>query len=198
MAKHGKTTFQDSWFMDPDFKTWLKKPKGDHYSAECILCPGTKISISSMGRRALSSHMLGQKHKIKADAMNKSPAVSMFFQSGNGCKLGRPSSEANASKMPSRPTSMPSTSAAGIQSASSDIPSTSSSSGLPITPSLPDNDNKNTLCGLKKYVLSDNVTKAKILWCLQTVMSHKSMNSAENNVNLLKLMFPDSDIAKKI
>lgn len=126
-------TSQDSWFTDPDFKTWLKKPKSDHYLAECALCPGAKISISSMGRRALTSHMLGQKHKIKADAMKKSPAVSIFFQSGMCGKLSQPSSKPNAPEMPS--TSMPSTSSAGIPSTSSGIPSTtSSSSSLPVTP----------------------------------------------------------------
>lgn len=145
-----------------------------------------------MGRRALTSNMLGQKHQVKADVIEKSHAVSMFFQSGKCGKSSQPSSKPNAHEMPS--TSMPSTSSAGILSTSSDIPSTSSS-GPPVTSILPDVDN--TIRGLKKYLHNDKVTKAEVLWCLQSVMTHKSMNSAGKHVNLLKLMFPDSEIAKK-
>lgn len=146
-----------------------------------------------MGRRALTSNMLGQKHQVKADAIKKSPAVSMFFQSGKCGKSSQPSSKPNAQEMPS--TSMPSTSSAGILSTSSGIPSTSSS-GPPVTSILPDVDN--TIRGLKKHLHNDKVTKAEVLWCLQSVMTHKSTNAAGKDVNLLKLMFPDSEIAKKM
>lgn len=115
---HGKTSFQDSWFADPDFKVWLKKSQNDPYSAECLLCPGTKFSIASMGRRALTSHMQGQKHKLKAEARKKAPDLNVFFQSAKSkpIPMEQPSTSFSGINMPSTSSSglnMPSTSSSG-------------------------------------------------------------------------------------
>lgn len=45
---------------------------------------------------------------------------------------------------------------------------------------------------MKKYVLTEQVTKAEILWALETVSSHNSYRSAGSNTGLFKVMFPDS------
>lgn len=206
MAKpHGKTSFQDSWFADPNFKIWLKKSLKDPYSAECSLCPGTKISIASMGRRALTSHMQGQKHKSKAEARNRSPGLlNMFLPSD---KSRQPSS-LEQSDTSSTGIGLPSTSLSGIGSkpTSSSCVSQASSSSCVSQPSSSScmSPPSSSSCmsqpssSLKKYMLNESVAKAEILWCIQTVMTHKSMNTAGKDVNVLKLMFPEHDVIKKL
>lgn len=52
--------------------------------------------------------------------------------------------------------------------------------------------------GLKSFLLKEDVTKCEILWCLHTVITHKSLRMSEKDVELFELIFPDSEIAKKI
>ena len=49
---------------------------------------------------------------------------------------------------------------------------------------------------LTSLLLKSTVTKAEILWCLKTVLSHSSFRSCENISKLFSVMFSDSDIAK--
>lgn len=49
---------------------------------------------------------------------------------------------------------------------------------------------------LDSHLTKDTVTEAEILWCIETVMTHTSLRSAESNVLLFKRMFPDSEIDK--
>ncbi|XP_043468991.1 uncharacterized protein LOC122503272 [Leptopilina heterotoma] len=51
---------------------------------------------------------------------------------------------------------------------------------------------------LDSHLTKDTVTEAEILWCIETVMTHTSLRSAESNVLLFKRMFPDSEIAKSL
>lgn len=47
-------------------------------------------------------------------------------------------------------------------------------------------------------ISKDTVTKAEILWCLQTVMNHNFFRSAESDAFLFKKMFSVSKIAQNI
>ena len=38
----------------------------------------------------------------------------------------------------------------------------------------------------------------EILWCIQTVMTHRSLRTAESDIHLLKLMFPDEIFIKNM
>ena len=51
---------------------------------------------------------------------------------------------------------------------------------------------------VKTFLLNEQVTRTEILWCIQTIMKHKSGRSAGDDVNLFRLMFPDSEIASKM
>lgn len=44
----------------------------------------------------------------------------------------------------------------------------------------------------------DDVSKAEILWCMNTVMNHSSKRSAAEAVLLFPIMFPNSTIASKV
>ena len=49
---------------------------------------------------------------------------------------------------------------------------------------------------LTKFVLRKEQHKAEILWALKSVMSHFSLNSAQDIMEIFKGMFPDSNIAQ--
>ena len=51
---------------------------------------------------------------------------------------------------------------------------------------------------MSAYVRKDDVLKSEILWALKVTESHFSYNSSKNIKELLKLMFPDSEIADKM
>ena len=57
-----KTSFQDDWLMDNNFKSWISEIENDAFSARCKLCNKT-ISIAGQGVKALESHEGSMKHK---------------------------------------------------------------------------------------------------------------------------------------
>ena len=54
-----------------------------------------------------------------------------------------------------------------------------------------------TSATLTQCISRDDVLNAEVLWAIKTVMSHDTMNSSSNTGELLKMMFPDSQIAQK-
>lgn len=72
-----KTRFQSEWLKDPKFKSWLEAVKDSPFRASCRLCRYS-FSLSNMGRRAVSSHAEGSKHKIAA---KNSGAITNYFSS---------------------------------------------------------------------------------------------------------------------
>ena len=50
---------------------------------------------------------------------------------------------------------------------------------------------------LQTWTINEDVLKAEILWTLYTITNHNSYNSSKNASYLFKVMFPDSEIAKK-
>ncbi|XP_021701533.1 uncharacterized protein LOC110676754 [Aedes aegypti] len=51
---------------------------------------------------------------------------------------------------------------------------------------------------LSQFIIKNEVTEAEVLWCIQTVMSHKSLRASEKDVSVLKRMFRDSEVASKL
>lgn len=72
--------------------------------------------------------------------------------------------------------------------------STSTDPAVPTKPPLPSSTSQN----LHNYFVKDDISRAEILWCLQTIMSHDSLRSAGKSVLLFKRMFFDSEIAKSM
>ncbi|KAH6933564.1 hypothetical protein HPB50_016336 [Hyalomma asiaticum] len=48
------------------------------------------------------------------------------------------------------------------------------------------------------FLLKNNVTKAEIIWCLNTIMTHGSFRSAAASSALFPLTFPTSEVAAKV
>ena len=62
------TYFKNSWLSEKDFSEWLIKDDDDKKNFKCKWCSCT-LSLSNMGRKALTVHMNGAGHR------NKRPGV---------------------------------------------------------------------------------------------------------------------------
>lgn len=51
---------------------------------------------------------------------------------------------------------------------------------------------------VKPFLLSEEVTKSEIVWCLHAAIEHMSFRSAARALSTFKIMFPDSSIASKM
>lgn len=58
--------------------------------------------------------------------------------------------------------------------------------------------NGQTLERISSFLISENVTRTEIMWCLHTIKTHNSLRAAAKSIYLFPLMFPDSQIANKI
>ena len=63
-----KTFFQDCLLIDPAFNSWLEKVNNELTIFQCKFCK-SQNSLFSMGKRAIISHMEGQKHKKISQAI---------------------------------------------------------------------------------------------------------------------------------
>jgi hypothetical protein len=210
MVRHGKTRFQDSWLADPEVNSWLRRIPGELYAASCKLCPGQVISVSTMGRQALISHMKSQKHKTKAKALENQARVFNFVDAKSS------SSCTSSSAVPH--SSNPCTSSSVVAHSSGDMSSTvaqSSAFGIGLNTSssgLANNCDQtehilSELIGqqqqvkrpvLDKYLVSSQVSRAEIIWCLQCVYTYRSNRSAAKDINVLKYMFPENEVLSKM
>ena len=69
-----KTSFQDDWLMDNNFKSWISKIENDDFSARCKICNKT-ISIAGQGVKALESHHKSMKHKNHLPEKNQNLVI---------------------------------------------------------------------------------------------------------------------------
>lgn len=176
MPPKGVCTFQTDWLCDPELH-WVEKVEKDVTKAFCRLCQ-TSISLSSMGRTALTSHMKGQKHKSKATAIINTPRLADLIP------ISKTAGDAGIAS--------PSTVSIPLNSAQlvlTDGPSVSGADPLPAmirhTESQP----------INKYLLKDETTIAEIIWCLDAIMNHSTVRSAGKSASLFPLMFKDSKTA---
>lgn len=167
-----QTTFQPDWVNDPLFAPWLEKVPQNPKVAKCKIC--CKIfNLSNMGRRAVTSHMNGDKHKKASNALIHSASLECFIKTEN--------------KSPQ------------VAESRQTITSLKSEPEVIKESCLVQHSNPGpSRFGLQAFLLNDNVTKAEILWSVESVLTHTSLRTAGRCVSLFKIMFPDSEIAKKI
>ena len=58
------TYFKNAWLSEKDFSEWLIKDDDDKKNFKCKWCSCT-LSLSNMGRKALTIHMNGAGHRNK-------------------------------------------------------------------------------------------------------------------------------------
>lgn len=157
----------NSWVHDPEYSSWLREVDGDTQRALCCLCKKS-FDIANMGIAAVKSHMKGKKHSSLATESTPS-AVNYFARTpATSLSQDRPILENNPPK---------------LMSATLDSSVTSSS---------------HSACNTLNAVISkDDVLRAEIIWALKVVTSHYSLNSCTDIGQCFRIMFPDSDVAKK-
>lgn len=193
-----KINYQTSW--ENDFH-WLQKSKLNGY-ATCIICKKDNIYFGSMGRSAIKSHEQGKKHKEQEKNAKLCPPIKTWFASSQQTQQAIPQQQAfSAVTQDIGVHPLPGTSKDDPFLVLTHTPST-----LTTTPTLCESPSdlptqapsKSTEIREKWWLAKDNVTKAEILWCLHTVMTHQSLRNAEAAVSLFKTMFPDCNVATEM
>lgn len=184
-----RTVFNKLWLDDPEFAVWLKEVKGSAHDAFCAVCK-TTFSLSNMGKQAVKSHASSAKHLKQVNA----PKVHVYTMD-EFMKAGLTVNQASSSVsiIPEIATSSNEDQSQPLSGLPSDNLSEASVSNVehPEHITLP-------IIGLNKYVTTDQVTTAEIIWALKCVTSHYSLNSSKDVKEVFQLMFPDSNIARKI
>lgn len=190
-----KTAYKSTWELDPIFSKWIQPVKENCYEAWCTHCR-CKIFLSNMGRQALVSHSKGKKHQSNQSAGNRSMALQAFWKSTSEQSSTLPATRTT--------TSVPSPST-GPSPSTPQLPSTSTAPDRTqiLPPELVLQQHSLALPkpsprGLDNFLLKEEVTKAEILWCIETVMTHKSLRTAEKDIDTLKKMCSDSQVVTKI
>ena len=166
--------------LNPDLADWIqpvKTGKSDdiHYFS-CKVCKTGRLSISTMGILAPRSHV--------TDRVNKKGEKILS-------KHNRLIKQINCSKKDSFES---------FKVHERSVSQSNSSHEIEVL-ELPETTSENPKIQNEVTAYLNNaprdVLNAWILWCLNTVYHHVSYNSAGNQGELFRKMFPDSDIARK-
>ena len=144
------------------------------------------ISLSNMGRQALISHMQGAKHvrNTSATSATSEPSITSFVN------------QPPASSIPEQ-TDVPfSVDATAVPTSDitvfSTLPEGATVGNVP-SDNIPVNKRPKSA-----YYITEQITKAEILWAMKTIHSHYSYNSCCNVTDIFSAMFPDSNIARSM
>lgn len=181
-----KSVFNKEWCderLNPKWSKWLEPDEKNPNVAKCLVCKKT-FSLSNMGRQAVVSHEKGPKHQKNIGYKHSSSGMQLSLE--NFVKKSAVSTSVSTSESLS----------ATISSVSESVESTQfiRDEGNNLSKGIVSNSEKS----INKFFLNDQVTKAEILWCLRTVMTHSSFRSNSDLPDIFKLMFPDSEIASKL
>ena len=75
--QHSKSTFQDSWFVNPKYNLGISSVETNKTKAHCKLCHKT-FDLACGGATALDSHQKGQEHQ-HLKKTRKTDAIGTFF-----------------------------------------------------------------------------------------------------------------------
>lgn len=179
------TSFNTLWLKDKEFCNWIAVVPNNDKQARCYVC-GKNFELGNMGRRSLTSHADGHKHKMKMKLMypaTKNIKMTSFFTSTSA------SSESVDEKpvVPKLPVPDNANPVDVQEEPQQDL-------NIPAPPPLAPQQGKQQQ--VKKPVAkSEDVLKAEILWAMKTVLSHFSCSSSNRISQLFQRMFPDSMIA---
>ncbi|XP_040067150.1 uncharacterized protein LOC120840620 [Ixodes scapularis] len=132
-----------------------------------------EVFVKQLGKTAISSHISSKKHQAATKLLQSGSQTNVlsFFTTN---VASSPSTSTNVSfRMGTDATSAPVT--------------------LPVVAPT----GKSSTVGTG-FVLKDDVTKAEIMWCLNVIMTQGSFRSAAASAALFPLMFPASEIARKM
>jgi hypothetical protein len=173
-----KTTYNPEWEdsgLFPEISKWIQKDTDSEYF-RCKYCPGSRLKLSNMGITAVRSHMKvdaggkKSKHNRNKEAIESSRKQSFFV---------KPNSNINEVSTTD-----------AIPDAAADVSVVEDNS-----PSSTPSSSQKKQTTLRLDTAPKEVLDAWILWALDTVISHRSMNSSGNKGKLFRKMFPDDPVA---
>ncbi|XP_049267935.1 uncharacterized protein LOC125756916 [Rhipicephalus sanguineus] len=170
-----KCSFNPDWVNAEisEHASWIRAVPNDTSKAQCAACQKT-FTLSNMGIAAVSSHALSKKYLAAVSVVQSASQTNIraFFGAG-----------------PNLPCSVTATS-----ECVSAVPSKSAQS-VPAKPVAIAPEGKASLNGFR---VKKCVTKAEVVWCLNTIATHGSFRSAAASAALFPIMFPTCDVAKKM
>jgi len=192
----GKTTFQSDWIdsqIHPEWTSWLRPVNGDSHRAFCKAC-SKSFDVGNMGRSAVSSHAKQSGHNTKLKNMMKSP---FFRQREFVCQ--QPTSDQSTNQQ---------STASSQQSTACSQQSTASGRHITKDQEMVDDPQASnslassnaSVSALDKWRKSAahkfEVTKAEIIWAMDSVKKHRSHHSSDDQGDIFRAMFSDSRIAE--
>lgn len=182
-----KTTFNNQWTdktLCPDLALWIQSVPDNPFMAKCIWC-SSLVSLSNMGRQALSSHSKGAKHLKNARRYQDSNVTTMT-QFLNVQKHDHNSSVASGV--------LPESAANNAALAETVTDANVVSGKEPVAVQTVVTKARK----ITAFTSRDDVTRAEILWTMKMVKNHYSYRSSDDMNLLFQSMFPDSSIAKQL
>lgn len=173
-----KTCFNEHWLLNEKFKSWVKADENNTNAFICIICRKS-VCLSNMGVQALNSHMNSKKHQNIIQIQNSSQNLTSHV-------FKRPA------QTPTEPNQVPevqnhnSNEVQNKKHLEEKQSSSNASSGI-----------SKQIC-FTSMVERDSTTKSEILWVLNLISSHISMSAGAKSIDVIKLMFPDSEILKNV
>ncbi|KAJ8685235.1 hypothetical protein QAD02_021028 [Eretmocerus hayati] len=206
-----KSRYKRKWENDPLYSEWVGEVQDNTNAFFCKACNQSK-SLSNMGKRSLESHAASTSHKESLNSMRKTPTLQSFFTRTSSSAVAPMS--ANSQMMIHDVDSGKSSSALALSPplvinhtiAASIMPSsfnqqmtlntaahamTTGPNCTPLSACSSGNMPKENSSSSKKmdaFLPKDQVTRAEIIWSIETVMTHKSLRVAEEDIMAMKKM----------
>ena len=151
------------------------------------------FSVKNMGISALRNHVKGSKHQAAQRSQQQTtfPVLAKFDNIRNERTIEQQHDKEDASQSSTRVLEQ----ATDVDGDLEDAPMKTLEKVSTLVPVAKSVAQVNLFLN---HQLSNAAAEAEIRWCLKLVSSHLSMNSCVDLSDLLKMMFPDSSIAKKI
>lgn len=166
-----KTKFQSDWLTDKSFSSWIQAASNQH-QARCKLCCKT-FELSNMGRQALRSHESSVQHKKNITTSAEQQTIGYFIRPKGNIEVEASIETVNLHATPGQTA----------------VASDTEKAAAAITDKIQQS--------VSQYAYKDSVTKAEVLWTLQTIARHQSYRSCDDAKDIFQAMFPDSKIAQK-
>ena len=174
---------------------WVESVLNDPKIVKCQLCNDT-FSLSNMGRQSLISHSKSKKHqesiKIRISTIPIEHASKDSMDVRDVTNIQKGSSQYESSVIDNEGQNLAMTK----RSQTSQLVDRSQN----LNHNIDSNIHKCTVkvSAITNYLTKEDVSKAEILWVMHNVSRDKSLRDIESSLPILKKMFSDSDIAKKL
>ncbi|XP_040359009.2 uncharacterized protein LOC120844468 [Ixodes scapularis] len=212
MSTTKKCSYNPDW-TNPNVSghiSWIQPVKGDPHSTQCTVCRKS-FSLSNMGKTAVSSHASSKKHlgAMKLLPNSTQACLPSFFTRPANVSAATTSGAACASVKQAATAPPPNVSAATTSGAA--CASVKQAATAP-PPNVSAATTSDAACASVKqaatapppnvsvggFLFKTNVTKAEIIWCMNSIMIHGSFRSTAASAALFPLMFPGCEVASKM